>query len=324
MGRSLVLAGAGWRALWRTLEPLPHPSWTRPQAFAVHLVRELLERMCGELPEVQRRVLDAPAGRPPRGVVEDRIELAGRPALRWTSEEADVDRCILHFHGGGFVVGHPGESTHLGTMLAREAGIPVVSLAYGLAPEHPLPAAVEDGHAAVEALLGSHRPQHLLLAGDSAGGGLALRLLQGRRERREPPLAGAILGSPWVDLTQPGGSVRSNEASDYLSARVLEGWAALACEEPASPECSPGRGDLRGLPPLLFLAGELEILRDDILACADACVEVGVEVERVLGEGAVHCWHTNPALPGPRDTAAVMVRFARQRLGLDPTPPPAR
>lgn len=315
---------AGWRALWRTLGPLPHPCWTRSQAFAVHLVRELLEQMCGAAPEVQRRVLDAPAGRLPVGMEEERIELAGRPALRWTPADAAVGRCILHFHGGGFVVGHPGESTHLGTSLAREVGIPVVSLAYRLAPEHPLSAAVEDGLAAVEALLVDCHPEHLLLAGDSAGGGLALRVLQRRRDAGEPPLAGAILGSPWVDLSQPGGSVQSNEATDYLSARVLEGWAALTCEEPASPEYSPGRGDLRGLPPLLFLAGELEILRDDILTCADACEAAGVEVDRVLGEGAVHCWHTNPNLPGPTDTLHEVARFVRELLGLDPTPPPGR
>ena len=138
-----------------------------------------------------------------------------------------------------------------------------------------------------------------MIAGDSAGGGLALSLMISRRDAGLPLPAAAALFSPWTDLAVTGASARENEASDPLfSRRMLKNAARAYLVEQSSknPLASPLYGDLRGLPPLLLHASTSELLRDDSARLAARAVEAGVEARVALWPDAPHCWQLAAAL----------------------------
>lgn len=169
-------------------------------------------------PEEQREGFAAALTRPaPDGVVSRRTVLGGRPALELDPDTASGPGRLLYLHGGGYLAGSPDTHAGLAGELARRAGLRAVSVDYRLAPEHPFPAAVDDGLAAYRELLSTGTdPQDLVLAGDSAGGGLGIATLLAAREAGLPQPAAVALFSPWVDLTLTGGSIRSKEGADPI------------------------------------------------------------------------------------------------------------
>ena len=206
---------------------------------------------------------------------------------------------MLYLHGGGYVVGGPEVAAPYLQRLADGTGRRVVSARYRLAPEHSPEEALADASAALDHLLNSGCPaSEVVVVGDSAGGGLALRLLQLRRDQGAASLAGAILGSPWVDLA----STRLSAETDYLSPLVLKRWALLVSESPEDPAVSPGRADLGGLCPMLILVGEHECFAADIHRLAQDITAAGGNATLVEGAAGVHCWYLMPGLPGPVDT----------------------
>ncbi|MBX6383969.1 MAG: alpha/beta hydrolase [Microbispora sp.] len=217
----------------------------------------------------------------PDDVAVDETVLAGRPALDLTPAAAGRGR-LLHFHGGGYILGSPGALAGLTAQLARRAGLRATSLDYRLAPEHPFPAAVDDGLAAYRALLEAGvRPEELVLAGDSAGGGLVIATLVAARDAGLPQPAGAVVFSPWVDLTLGGESMHTKKDADPIfTPEAIRAYVApyLAGQDPAHPLASPVLADLRGLPPLLVQAGSNELLLDDAVRLAGRAAADEVDV----------------------------------------------
>ncbi len=191
---------------------------------------------------------------------------------------------IMYIHGGGYTCGSLDYVRGFASMLSAELGIRVFAPEYRLAPEHPYPAAVEDAHAAYRWLMEmGYTPDRIILAGESAGGGLCYALCQRLRDSGDPMPAGIVAISPWCDLSLVGESYEDNERTDpaltrtrlefftdcYLfgdnspSDKLGKHTSRSDNEKKRNPYVSPVYGDLRGLPPSLILVGECEILRSD-------------------------------------------------------------
>ncbi|WP_330345459.1 alpha/beta hydrolase [Streptomyces longwoodensis] len=272
-------------------------------------------------PEEQRSGFAAAVGRPATdGVVTRRTVLGGRPALELDPADASGRGRLLLLHGGGYVVGSP--DTHAGLVgeLARRAGLRAVSVDYRLAPEHPFPAAVDDGLAAYRELLADTDPRDLVLAGDSAGGGLSTATLLAARDAGLPQPAAVVLFSPWVDLTLTGGSIRAKEDADPLFVEAdLRDYADLylGTTDPAHPLASPLFADLAGLPPLLVQVGANEVLLDDAVRLAGRAGADDVEVTLEVGPGLPHVFQHHYGRLDEADAALDRAaRFLRTRLGL--------
>ena len=190
-------------------------------------------------------------------------------SARWLIPSNDMGEAVVYYlHGGGYVFGNR-QSDRLAAQIAHETRSRTLSLSYRLAPEHPFPAAVEDAVAGYHFLLAQGiNPARLAIAGDSAGGGLALAVLLSLREAREPLPALAILLSPWVDLACQGESMTANAPYDYLTQKLGLQWAKwyVGDGDPGDPLASPLHARLDGLPPIYIQAGGAEILIDQIKA----------------------------------------------------------
>jgi monoterpene epsilon-lactone hydrolase len=226
------------------------------------------------------------------GVTLRPTTLGGVEAIDIAVEGGDGPGVILYLHGGGYVVGSANTGSFLATALARRVGSPAVSLDYRLAPEAPFPAAVDDAYAAYRALLdGGTRASDIVLAGDSAGGGLVLALLLSARRDGLPMPAGAALFSPWTDLSLSGASMDDRAHLDPIFDRDQMQWYAdqyLAGQNPLDELVSPALADLTGLPPLLIQAGSYEVLLDDSLRLAARAAESEVDVSLEIIAGVPH------------------------------------
>jgi acetyl esterase/lipase len=229
---------------------------------------------------------------------------------------------LLYLHGGGYVIGSP--DTHAGLVgeLARRAGLRAMSVDYRLAPEHPFPAAVDDGLAIYRELLAAGTdPQDLVLAGDSAGGGLSIATLLMAREAGLPQPAAVVLFSPWVDLTLAGGSMRSKEDADPIFSEAdLRAYVDLYVRagDRAHPLASPVFADLTGLPPLLVQVGANEVLLDDAVRLAGRAGADDVEVTLEVGPGLPHVFQHHYGHLDEADAALDRAaRFLTTHLGAD-------
>ena len=256
----------------------------------------------------QRAGFEQFAARPVEGdVAVAHVVLGGVPALRLEPPGAS-GAVLLYLHGGGYVIGSARSGAGLATALARRARAVAYSLDYRLAPEHPFPAALEDGLAAYRALLdaggGAHR---VVVAGDSAGGGLALAVLVSARDEGLPQPAAVAVMSPWVDLTLVGESLETKEADDAIfDAADIAEYASryLGGHDPADPHVSPLLADLSGLPPLLVQVGTNEVLLDDSTRLAaraaaghlDVTLEVVARAPHVFQHFAGHLDEADRAL----------------------------
>ncbi|MFF7371564.1 alpha/beta hydrolase fold domain-containing protein [Streptomyces tricolor] len=267
---------------------------------------------------VQRVLLNAfSAGQPmPAGARVDRLWLGARRAERVTAGPACGPGAVLYLHGGGFTVGSPATHRSLAAHLAGATGRPVYVLDYRLAPEHPCPAALEDTLAAMDVLARDegHAPSSLVLAGDSAGGGIALAAArhavalagesagEGAAGRPGVPAA-LVLVSPWAD---PG-----RVAEQRRDLVVSRAWG-LACAaayrgamDPADPRYAPARGDLTGLPPTYLHTNTRELLYGQCVDLAASLRRAGVTVR--FAESRV-LWHAAQAQAGLVREAAGSVR----------------
>jgi len=183
------------------------------------------------------------------------------------SREAVIDGAVLYLHGGGYTAGGLKYAEGFGSVIASKTGVNTLCPAYRLAPEDPYPAALEDAAAAYRFLTESGvSPEKIILAGESAGGGLCFALALYLRDHGLPMPGGIIAVSPWADLTLSGETLRTNAEEDpLLTSEQLSFFAD--CYAPdrdrTDPYISPLFGDLTGLPDTLLFAGEAEILLDD-------------------------------------------------------------
>lgn len=226
-----------------------------------------------------------------------------------------VGATLVYLYGGAFLVG----SSRLFRFVARDfarSGFDVFTPDYRLAPEHVFPSALEDVLRAYKAHLAT-RPGPIVLAGDSAGGGLALSLMLRAREEGLPlPLAAALF-SPWTDLAVAGSSARENEEKDALFTRrvILSGArSALGRTSGKNPLASPVYADLSGLPPLIVHVGSDEALRDDSTRLVERARAAGVEVEFELWPDVPHAWQWMGFVPEARQSRDKAVAFLKQQL----------
>lgn len=230
----------------------------------------------------------------PRGTRISSTTLGTVPGewLRHTSS-TDEGPVLVYLHGGAYEIGSPRVYRNLTSRLARALRGRVFAVEYRLAPEHPYPAAVEDAVAVYQALLESGiDAQQICLAGDSAGGGLALSAAIGIRELKLPRPAALVLLSGWLDLSLSGGSISERAERDrVLDAQTLRAAAErYAGENLRQSMASPLFADLTQLPPMLLQVGTEEILYDDSLRLAEAAEDAGVEAELQIGEELWHSW----------------------------------
>jgi monoterpene epsilon-lactone hydrolase len=238
----------------------------------------------GSPEEMRAAFVELMAGMPdPTGVSIAPTTLGGRPALEFRPEGPAIDATILYFHGGSYVFGSPATARSLTAALVRRTGARAVSLDYRLAPEHPFPAAIEDGLAAYRDLLDHGTPpERIVLAGDSAGGGLTVTVLLAARDRGLPMPAAGVAFSAALDATRSGASMTTKAGVDPVFTREsLSGVGRYyrGDQDPALPLLSPAvHADPTGLPPLLLQAGSNEVLLDDSTRFAARAATAGVDV----------------------------------------------
>lgn len=234
-----------------------------------------------------------------------------------TREHSPAQRTILYLHGGGYYFCSPRSQRAISFGLGKRAEADVFSLDYRLAPEHPFPAALEDALAAYRRMLaGGTQPDSIVIAGDSAGGGLTLATLIALRDAGSPLPAGALLFSPWTDLAVTGASIRENDGRDPMFcgdvfARIAPLY--LGAASPTDPYASPLYADFRGLPPLSLFAGSTETLLDDTRRVVERAQAAGVKVECEIARALPHIWPIYaPFMPEARYTLDAAARFARR------------
>ena len=318
-----------WQVTRRRMRAGPaRPSWSWLFEVLVEMLRSISIRVTPLTPQAQRAAWAALEMRSPLElrVTRERLELAGLPAEQFMARQRRSLLCpvVLYFHGGAYLYGSTGTHREMLCRLVLESDARVVGLNYRLAPEHPFPAAFEDAVAAYRALLDSGvAPSGLVLAGDSAGGGLVAATLIAARDAGLPLPAAAALICPWVDLAARGGSLASNERSDWGLQVAFDAWARtyLAGASPEDPRASPLHADLRGLPPLLVQVGEAEMLHDQVVAFAARTQAAGVETFLRVWPDMVHDWHfLAMAHEAGRNALAEIGAFVRVRTGA-PAPP---
>lgn len=238
-----------------------------------------------------------------------RVELDTIPGEWVLAPGADPGARLLYLHGGGYVSGSGAYYLALAAHLSAAAGCSVLLPDYRLAPEHPFPAALEDCVGAHQWLTatgpaGAVPARATFIAGDSAGGGLALATLLALRDRQLPLPRAAIALSPFADLTLTGESVRSEAGLDpIMDPRCLPEFVAcyVSDSQVRAPLASPVFGDYTGLPPLLIQVGEHEIIRDDSVRVAAKARADGVDVTLEVWDGMFHVFQSHePLLPEGR------------------------
>lgn len=273
---------------------------------------------------VEGRVFYDAWGTPVAADIEvSEVEVGGVPAFLLTPPGADTSQIGIWLHGGGYVFGSQRSHGSMVAEGARAARIPMLHLQYRRAPENRYPAALDDAVAAYTALLEEGRPAgSIVVAGDSAGGGLVFATLLAVRDRGLPMPRAAACISPWVDLLGNGETFRTKQDVDPLISRsVVASVAAAYLDGVAAetPYVSPLYGDVHGFPPVLIQVGEREMLLSDAERFAAKLDAAGSSVALEVWPGMVHVWHLH-------HTRLAKAREALERFGafLRPTVPVAR
>jgi epsilon-lactone hydrolase len=246
----------------------------------------------------ERRASFAPAGQLhpiPDDVRVSEVDADGVPAHWLAAPGADPGRVLLFLHGGGFEFGSLRSDGELAARLGRASGMRVLFPEYRLAPENPFPAAIDDVLAVWRWLRTDQglSARSGAVAGDSAGGGLAVALLVATRDAEEALPAAAVLMSPTVDLTSSGASMRERADQDPVSTpAMLRQFASdyLDGADPKTDLASPLFASLTGLPPLLIQVGTADVLLSDSERLAAAAAGAGVDVTLEIGEGLPHVY----------------------------------
>jgi len=219
---------------------------------------------------------------------------AGGVRAEWVSGPGTSRDRVVYLHGGGYYAGSLTTHQGLAARISREAAVPVLLVDYRLAPEHPFPAAVQDATRAYRWLLRQgFSPERIAVAGDSAGGGLAVAAMLDLKASGEPLPAAGVCLSPWLDLALTGESIQAKASVDpILRASDLPFVAKcyLGSADPETPTASPLYGDLAGLPPILIQVGTHEILLDDSRRFAERAAQAGVPVQLEIWDGMFHVW----------------------------------
>ena len=263
----------------------------------------------------------------PDGVSAAEDELGDVKAWRVSAADALKGNVVLHFHGGGYLIGSARGSLEYASRLAAAVDGVCYTVDYRLAPEHPYPAAIDDAVMAYRALLARGIPaSSILVSGESAGGGLAVALVLALRHAGEPLPAAILAVAPFADLTLSGPSVKAFNGDDPAANRDLltfMGASYFQGHEPTDPLVSPLFGDLTGLPPLFVTATQGEVLLSDTTRLAERAQKAGVDVTLRVVEDSVHVYTIFPFLPETKATMEEVTVWARRNLRRNDTKPQA-
>jgi len=247
-------------------------------------------------------------------------EIGGVRGNWLTMPGADPARVVLYIHGGAFVMGSVRGYRAMTARIAKATRARTLVIEYRLAPEHPFPAAIEDGTAAYAGLLKQGvASSSIVIAGDSAGGNLTIASLLSIRDSGAPLPAGGVCISPWVDLECIGETMTTNADVDPLCTKeslLLEASLYLGDHDARGALASPIYADLKGLPPLLIQVGSEETLLDDSNRLAARAKEAGVPVTFEIFEGMPHVWHVFAEyLPEAQEAIEAIGSFVDARMG---------
>lgn len=306
--------------------PTPRSLSLRARAFRLAVRWLLAPIVNGDAPAAQRRARLLRTIRltrlplPPCTQIEA-ATFRGVPGEWVGNARTPAQRTVLYLHGGAYALGSPQVYRELTAQIARRWRARVAAIDYRLAPEHPFPAAAEDVFAAYRALLEQGIPaQQIVIAGDSAGGGLALACALQARDSGLPLPAALVLFSPWTDLAVTGRSAQDNAQRDDMlrpDRLRIAGADYLAGASAQTALASPLNADLHGLPRTLIQATDTEILLDDARRLLDALRAAGTPAELRVWPGLWHVWQIFAGKMPEADAA-----LAAAAAFLDP--PPAR
>ncbi len=259
------------------------------------------------------------------GVVLEETEINGVPTMAVhpkESERRSVRHAVLYFYGGGYITGSPFEDLPISATIAAGLGVTVYAPHYRLTPEHPYPAALEDGLASYRGLLEKFEPSRLAVVGESAGGNLATSTLLTIRDAGEAmPQATALL-SPWVDLADLSDSRTILDGMDPALGSVTPAAVAYANgRDRKDPGISPVYADFSpGFPPTLITTGTRDFLSGDCARLSTSMRLAGVDVTLHLWEGMWHVFEFYPDLPEARQSLAEITAFLAKHLELGQGP----
>jgi len=278
----------------------------KPVKRTVEEMRDDFERLASMFPQEE-------------DIRKNPVKANGVPAEWIGAPEVDNNFVILYLHGGGYMIGSIRTHRDLAGRISRATGFPCLLIQYRLTPEHPHPAALEDAKAAYRWLRSEGiDASNIVIAGESAGGGLSVATLVSLRDEGEQLPAAAVCISPWVDLEGLGESMVKNADVDPLIAP--QGVAFMADAylnglDPRTPLAAPLYADLAGLPPMLIQVGTSECLFDDATRLAERAKAAGVAVTFEPWEGTVHMWHFFASiLPAAQEAIEHVGKFIRDHL----------
>jgi epsilon-lactone hydrolase len=251
----------------------------------------------------------------------DQVDMDGLPG-EWSIAPGSSASCVLiFFHGGGYCSGSIRSHRRMVTEAGRAGAVRTLAVGYRLAPEHPFPAALDDALKAWRFVRAQGVPApSIAVGGDSAGGGLAVALVNRLKEAGEELPSCAWLVSPWTDLTMSGETMATRDAVDPLIHKpYLEELAAAyvpASTDRSDPRVSVLFADLQGLPPTLIQVGSAETLLDDAVRFATAAGTRGVFVTLEVWPNMIHAWHLwNARLEEGRRALDHAGAFLRRYIG---------
>ena len=243
----------------------------------------------------------------PRGTIRENTEIGGHSAIEVSPENAASDRVILFFHGGGYMFGSPRTHSAMMSALATRAQARVILASYPLAPEHPFPAASDAAYKIWQTLVEQGlSPSKIVLGGDSAGGGLALSLLQRLIAKGLETPIGTFAIAPLTDMTFSGASIQTNAKSEaVLPVSRVDAMTAyyLGNHDPKDPNASPLFANFEGSSPIWLCADMTEILLDDTRRLHSHLKTQNVQTTMTLTHGLPHVWPLfHNVLPEARTT----------------------
>lgn len=218
---------------------------------------------------------------------------------------------VVYFHGGAYNFGSLATYGEMVARIALASGARVLFVDYRLAPEHPFPAAIDDAIRVYRDVVRAHGAASVVIAGDSAGGGLSLATMLRARDEGTPLPRAGVLVCPWVDL---GDENHEEDPDDWITGAwgSAFGDAYRGATPKDHPLVSPGRASLAGLPPMLVQVGTAELLHPQVVALGAALAAAGVPVELESAKDMVHDWHFFAGVYPPARAAFESIgRFVR-------------
>jgi acetyl esterase/lipase len=259
-------------------------------------------------------------GKVPQGITVKAQRIEGINAEWLIPQGSNPTKVILYVHGGGYVSGSCNDHRTIVAKFAKNVGVTCLTYEYRLAPEHPFPAGLDDSVKIYLWLLASgFKPENILIAGESAGGGLCLAILLALKDRNIAQPVAAVSISPWTDLTCSSDSYRTK---NKVSLAPLNSWTVFSkyyCGEnkATNPLISPLFGDLKGLPPVLLNSGADDELNQDGEEFFLKARSSGVDITFKAGIGMVHCYPLlAPMFPEATEAMDEIVDFVKKHLSI--------